>query len=332
MRTHVLLLVLFVSNALAQEPTPVTTKPLSQALIERRLTANAQVQPLNHATLSAEVSAVVQAIHADVGQTVQAGDLLVSLDATDLKLQLQQAKANVQAATARLQQAELRLKRARDLSESQYISADDLLARETELAVQKADKQRLIVAQKSAQRQLDKTQIKAPFAGVVTDRQAQLGQLLTMGAPVLNLSQTDATEISAEIPAHLAASLIRADRMVFESLGQSIPVSLIVLSPIVNPDVSIQTARLQPQGLIKIGLTGQLVWYLDKHLLAADLILKRDGRFGVFVVNADQAKFMPLDAAQAGRPVPIDPSLDWQLIINGRERLQDGDPIVVKSQ
>ncbi len=82
---------------------PVTVKPLSDVLIERRLTANAEVMAVNDSQLSSEVTAVVSEIHADMGDEVKQGDLLLSMDAFDINLQLDQAKANSQAAQARLQ-------------------------------------------------------------------------------------------------------------------------------------------------------------------------------------------------------------------------------------
>ncbi len=332
-----LLLLVFTYNAGAQTaelPTiPVTVKAISDVLIERRLTANAQVVAQNNSQLSAEITAVVKQIHADIGDVVAAGDLLVSLDVVDLNLQLDQAKANSQAAQARLTQAELRLQRAKEIKT--YISSDDLLARETDVAVLRADLLRLKVAEQTAQRQLDKAQIIAPFTGVVTARQAQLGQLLVMGSPVLNLVQVTNAEIQAKIPSQLAAQLSSADRLEFVADNQNYAVELIQLSQVVDAQAALQSARFKPTDQQPaIGQTGQLVWYLNGQLLSADLVVKRAGKLGVFIAeskqNNTQAAFIELPAAQEGRPVALDEVPDWQVIIGGRERLQDGQSISIK--
>ncbi|MEZ5472606.1 MAG: efflux RND transporter periplasmic adaptor subunit [Marinicella sp.] len=312
-------------------PVQVTAKPLQDVLIERQLSANAQVVALNDTPVSAEITAVVKSIHADIGDEVKLGTVLVFLDADDYELQLAQAKAQVEAAKARRQQAQLRLDRANELKQNQYISADDLLARETELAVQKAEYQRLVVAQKIAQRQLDKTQIKAPFTGVVAARSAQLGQLLSPGAVVVNLTQTDKREVRALIPNHLVETLKQAKNLLFTNSQITTQVEVLKVAPIINQQSSVQQARFSIIGeLPVIGQTGQLTWQLEGSLLSADMVVKRKGQLGIFVVDGQQARFLPLNNAQEGRPVPIDTSKNWLVIVGGRERLQDGDDINVK--
>ncbi len=318
---------------------PVTTKPLSEVLIERRLTANASVTSLNNSQISAEVTSVVMGIGADIGDEVSAGDLLISLDQADYKLQLDSAKANTLAAQARLKQAQLRLDRAKELKT--FISTDDLLGRETEVAVLKADLQGLKVAEKMAQRTLGKTQIEAAFDGIVTARQAQLGQLLSPGMPVLNLVQTAGLEIQALVPSHLSEELSAADRYEFVSQNKSTAVELIKLTDVVSQQAGLQTARFSMRkseslkvGQLKVGQSGQLVWYLKDQLLSADLVVKRGGKLGVFIAKDQKAQFMPLPNAQEGRPVPLEMSTNgtenWQVIIGGRDRLQDGQGITVK--
>ena len=330
-RLFLLLIISFASSAQQEIATiPVTVKPLSDVLIERRLSANAEVMALNDSLLSAEISAVVSALHVDVGDVVKKGDLLLSMDTIDANLELDQAKANTQAAKARLAQAELRLNRAKELEQSQYISADDLLARETDVAVLRADLLRFKVAEKSAARKTEKTQIKAPFDGIITARQAQQGQLLVMGAGMFQLAQSTGAEIHAKIPSHLANQLAQADRTLFMSKDHEIAVELIQLSSVIEQQTGMQMARLKPQAEIKIGQTGQLVWFLKGQLLSADLVVKRQGKLGVFIANNGQAQFMPLDGAQEGRPVAMQETPDWDVIIGGRERLQNGQAITVK--
>ena len=331
MRIWFLVFFTLISQAQQQPSVAVTVKPLKEVLIERRLTANAEVKALNAAQLSSELTATVSQIHADLGDKVKKGDLLVSLDKIDVNLQLDQTKAHVQAAKARLTQAELRLKRANELKQGQYVSADDLLARETDVAVYKADLSRLKAASRSALRQVDKTKITAPFDGIITVRQAQLGQLLVMNSPVVTLVQTTNKQVYADIPSHLAKQLKHADRMMFVNKDIESRVELIQLSRVIGQQSGLQSARFKPLNKeVLIGQTGQLVWYLKGQLLSADLLVKRNGKLGVFIFEQGTAKFMPLPNSQEGRPTPIDSSPNWQVIIGGRERLQDGQAITLK--
>ncbi|MCX7553361.1 efflux RND transporter periplasmic adaptor subunit [Marinicella sp. S1101] len=333
MKFLIVLLFTFSVSAQTNQPAaiPVTTKPLAAVLIEQRLSANAQVVAKNAAQIAAEVTATVANINVDIGDAVKQGDLLVQLDVTDWQLQLDQAVANTAATQARLKQAQVRLDRAKELETSQYISADDLLARDTDVAVLKADLMRFKVAEKTARRQLEKTTITAPFDGVVSARQAQLGQLMAVGGPVVSLVQTTDAEIHAKIPSHLANQLSRASRMELVTQNASYPTTLIQLTPVVETQAAMQNARFRAsEGAPLVGQTGQLVWYLSGRSLSADLITKRAGQLGVFVAENNQAKFIPLPGAQEGRPVAIEANHNWQVIVGGRERLQDGDLISVR--
>jgi RND family efflux transporter MFP subunit len=330
MKKLLLLLTCLSAQAQTNTPVPVTTQALADVVIERRLTANAEVTAKHISTLSGEVSAVVKAVHVDTGDAVSQGQLLISLDDTDLSLQVEQAEANTVAAEARLAQAELRLQRANQLQASQYISADDLLARETDVAVLKADLQSLKVALKVARRNLEKTRIVAPFVGVVASRQAQLGQWLSVGTPLLSVAQTGQPQILARIPSQLAADLSHADQLLFVGQNQQVPVSLIQLSPVIDNLAGVQTARFSAADALPIGLTGELVWILKGQLLPADLVIKRQGQLGVFLAEGSVARFQPLPDAQEGRPVPLAEVPDWQVIIGGRERLQDQQAIQLK--
>ena len=326
-----LLLLLVPAISHAQSSIPVTTQPLSKLLVERELRAPAEVLPVNRATIAAEVAAVVDSIHADVGQQVAAGDLLLQLEATDYELALKQAQANLASNAARIDQAKQRLKRANDLSERNYISADDLLARETDLVVLRAERQGLQVALSQAKRNVEKCRITAPFDGVVLVRNGQVGSYLTPGAPLFTFVQNGAQEVEAEIPAHLSASIDAASSVRFVMDGQNWDVQLSRLSPVIESGLRAQMARFDFTGeAAAIGSSGELIWSIAGGLLPADLVVNRGGRFGFFVAKGNNAKFTPLPQAQEGRPVPVELPGNLSIIVGGREKLQDGDAIVIE--
>ncbi|GAB4188501.1 MAG: efflux RND transporter periplasmic adaptor subunit [Wenzhouxiangellaceae bacterium] len=314
----------------AQPAAAVTVQPLSELLVERELRAPAQVMAANDAALASEVEGVITAVHADVGQLVQQGDVLVSLDPGDYELNLMQADSNLAANAARITQAEMRLQRARDLSGNQYVSADDLLARETELAILRAERRGLEVAQARAREELARCTIAAPFSGVVSERQAQVGAFTARGGALLTLVQSTQREVDAEVPAHLAATLPRADQLLFLTNNDRWPLRLARLSPVIEPASRSQRARLVFAGReAPIGASGELSWILAGGLLPAHLVVSRDGRLGVFIADGGTAVFHSLPQAQEGRPVALDWAGDTPIVVAGRDRLQDGDRITV---
>jgi len=324
-----ILLVSAPANSLrAQTAIPVQVQVLSDILVELERSAPADVQSLNSATLSSEVAAVVSQVLADVGEQIKAGELLLELDSRDYQLALKQAQANLESAKAQKAQADARLSRARELSAKQYISDDDLLGRETDVRVVATQ---ILVQQAAvdiAQRNLEKCSIHAPFDGVVNQRFAQLGAYVTPGSPLLDLTQTDQFELDAEIPDELAASLLAADSMSFNSRGESWDVRLLRLSPVIDMQRRSRQARFEFTGSSPpVGRSGEIVWHAEKGLLPVNLVVQRDGRLGVFINRDNTAVFTPLPHAQEGRPVPISLPLDEEIIVQGRERLQDGDLI-----
>lgn len=331
MRVFILLILSFSLNAETNKVF-VSAKPLNEVLITRNLSANAKVTAVNASMISNEVSSIVDNFYFDIGDEVKQDELLVSLDSSDYKLQYELAKTTSEATAARLKQAELRLTRAKELVQSNHISTDELLARETDVAVFRADSKRLKLSEKIAKRSLDKTQIKAPFSGIITERFVQKGELINKGTPVMKLIDNQNIQIIAQVPEKTAQLLQNADRMMFVSQHKETPVELIKLSQIIDQKTSLQTARLKPLHTVKVGQVGKLVWELKEQMLSADLVIKRNGQLGVFVVENKKAKFVSLPQAQEGRPVAIEnpTSLNWQVIVGGRDRLQDGQAIQVK--
>lgn len=325
-----LIVLLAAVGAVAEAQLSVRVAPLSEVVVDLEQRAPAEVLPLNDSTLAAEVNAVVRAVAADVGATVSAGDLLVELDPTDFSLQLASAEAALASARARRAEAEAKLQRARQLSAEQYVSADELLTRETALAVGEADIRSAEAQVNVARRNLDKCTITAPFDGVVRSRSAQVGAYVTVGSPLLRLTQTDHLELDAELPASAADNLGQADALWFESKGERWPVSLLRLSPVVESERRSRRARFAFSGdAPPAGRSGQVAWRVGRGQLPANLVSRRDGGLGVFLIAEGRAVFTPLLGAEEGRPVAVDLPLETVIVVQGQDRLQDGDEVTV---
>jgi len=329
--------------AIAQEPAEdvaaagasaatVSVQPLAEVLVDLERRANAEVLSLNRALVAAEISGVVKRVEADVGQAIQRGDLLLEIDPSDYQLALQQAEAGLATSKAQKAQADVRLERARQLTEGNYLSADDLLARETEAQVAVAQIQMHQAAVAIARRNLEKCRIVAPFNGVVFERMAQVGSFVSLGTPLLEVAESDHMEVSAEIPDEIADSLGRAARIEFLSRNESWPLELLRLSPLVDSTTRSRKARFRlatAEGTAApaIGRSGEVAWQVSRGMLPANLLVQRGGKLGVFLAVDGEARFTPLPGAQEGRPVPVDLPPDFRIVVIGRERLQDGDRI-----
>lgn len=327
--TLALVIVTGVTTALAQ--VSVRVAPLRDVVVDFEQRAPAEVMPLNDSLLAAEVNAVVRVIGADVGAAVRRGELLVELDPSDFRLQLEAAEAALASARARRDDARVKLDRARRLGSEQYVSEDELLSRETALAVADADIRSARAQAEVARLNLERCTVEAPFDGVIRSRAAQVGAYVTVGAPLVRVTQTDALELDADLPVAAAGRLENATEIWFESLGERWPVRVERLSPVVDSDRRSRRARFQfTAERPPAGRSGEVVWRVGSGQLPASLLSRRDGGLGLFLVRDGTAHFEPLPGAQEGRPFPVDLPPDTAVVVQGQDRLQHGDPVALR--
>jgi RND family efflux transporter MFP subunit len=291
----------------------------------------AEVVALNESRLAAEAAGVVRQWHADVGSSVKSGDLLLSLDDRDARLALSQAQAAAGAMKARVALAESHLQRARELTATGFVSKEALSLRQSELAVATADLAGAQAQVDLAARQLEKMQLLAPFDGVIIERHAQIGESLAAGALAFVLTDPLAVEVQGQLSADQIAGLRNATKIEAFMAGQTYPLTLLRVSPIAVLPSRTQSVRLgfkDPQRPVA-GATGQLRWQINAPLLSTDLLVRRNDALGLFVLQAQDdrwmARFISLANAQEGRPAPA-PVLDPKTLVvfNGQQRLQDG--------
>lgn len=287
--------------------------------------APATVLGKNETRLAAEVSARIVAIAVDSGDTVKAGQVLVRLDAKDAELALARAEAGLAQSAARLAQAEAQTARARSLREKNFISAEALTLRETELAAAQADVQSARANRDSARRGVEKCTVSAPFSGIVRVRTAQVGELAAPGTPLLTLADTSDLQVVAQVQARDAEGLAAAAKVEFAAAGQTHALTPLRISGAISREARTVEARFRFTGPAPApGTEGRLVWRDPRPHIPADYILRRNGRYGVFVLEGDKASFRELPQAQEGRPASADFPPEARIVTRGRHALQDG--------
>ena len=322
-------LTFWLTASLAQESVRVTALPLSEVQSVTMAQAPAQVIASNESTIAAEVDAVVRKVNVEVSDSVKKGAVLVRLDRRDFELDLAQAQANLAAQEARIKRGEVRLERAQELAKSQFVSEDELLERETDLDVIRADQKVVQVSVSSAKRELDKTIIVAPFDGVVVTRDAQVGAFATRGTPLLTLAETGRPRLIAQISSSDTDSVKNGLNLAFKNEQGRWPVRLIEIGNVLNNRTRVQSARFEffdQQPLV--GATGYLVWQRPERVVASNIVVRRGGQLGVFTLENNKASFTPLPDAQEGRPAIVQLPDDTLVVVEGQQRLQNGDTVV----
>jgi len=159
------------------------------------------IQPERRADLRAEVPAIVMQVLKENGDTVRRGDLLVRLDDTAIRDGLASAEAAARASGQALEQAERQHERMKTLRGSGMASAqalDDAEARRNNSQSDvEAAKARAVVARQ----QLARTEVRAPFDGVVTDRKVSAGDTTQIGKELLKVIDPASMRLEALVSA-----------------------------------------------------------------------------------------------------------------------------------
>ena len=167
------------------------------------LTLPGQIQADNSAAVNARVTGYLKSWSVDIGDRVKTGQTLAVLDAPDLDQQLLQAKADLATAQANAKLAATTNQRWQQLLKDEAASKQDA----DEKAGDYAAKLALVAAAQANVNRLSETfgftRLTAPFNGVVTARNAQLGQLVNAGgaaAPLFTVSDDHQLRIYVQIP------------------------------------------------------------------------------------------------------------------------------------
>jgi RND family efflux transporter MFP subunit len=160
---------------------------------EALLNASGYVTPRRRATIAAKITGRVTSVHFDEGTRVQEGQLLATLDDSDVQRQLQSANADRDTSQAAIADYDVQLKNAeKELVRAEKLQAAGVQTQENlDNATMAADslrakialaKQTVIGAKAridEAQQAVDNTIIRAPFAGIVVSKDAQVGEMVS---------------------------------------------------------------------------------------------------------------------------------------------------------
>lgn len=315
--------------AQTEEPALVDWRPLAELTVSPTQRAAAEVIAAQRSLLAAETSARIAGIEVEVGQRVDAGTLLVQLDGRDAELRVAASRAALQAAEAAAELAQVRLDKARRLIEKAYVSADELKEREAILAGERAT----VALRRSdldlARRELSRASLKAPFAGWVVERQAQVGQWVTPGTPLLMLVEDGPVEVRARLEPAAAAALGPSSTADYiDESGRRWPLRWLRSAPVLDPATRLAEVRLSFAGeAAAAGSSGRLEWQGSVLQLPTEYLVQRQSQLGVFVAEQEKARFVALPGAVAGRPAEVTLPPQTLIITSGRQTLGDGAAI-----
>jgi len=193
-----------VANQRTLEPRPQVTPPITVRVVKVepapvRLQVHAQgtINPRTESDLVPEVSGNVVWMSPSLisGGYFEAGDVLLRIDDRDYRADVARAEAGLERSTADLELAQFEHERAVDLFGRALISQADLETRARTLRVAEAAMRDAELVLEAARRDLARTELKAPFSGLVRNEQVDIGQFVSRGSAVARIYATDSLEV-----------------------------------------------------------------------------------------------------------------------------------------
>lgn len=293
-------------------PAPGTAPTLETLVVGAGPAAREQqvdgvLEAVNQATLSAQTSARLLALPVDVNDRVQAGQLVARLRDTEQRSGLEQAESALRAAQARMLEADQTYARIKEVYAKRLVAAAQMDAATAEHDAARAALGAAQAARRRAAEQLAYTEVRAPFAGVVTARPVQVGEAVMPGQALLVVQAPGAMRVVVDVTQQMAEALRKAGKAtVLLGNGRRLEAEQITVFP--NADPVTQTVRVRADLPAKVngdifpGMAAKLVFSVgeaDTLALPASALLQRGEITGVYI--QDKTGHVAFRAVRTGR-------------------------------
>ena len=251
------------------------------------------VEAVNQATVSAQTAGRVAEINVDVNDYVPVDTIVMRLRSTEQVAGLSQAQAALKEDAARESEAQTRYDRIRDMYSRQVVAKATL---DEATAARDATVARLIAARaglEAAREGVSYTEIRAPYAGVVTQKFVQVGETVAPGTPLISGASLDALRVIVEIPQSIVEQVRGQKRAAVYVDGRRIESTAITFFPSAAPQTNTFRARidlprdvqgLAPGMFVKVGfVTGEA----QRLMVPRSAVVERSEMRAVYVVAPD---------------------------------------------
>ena len=182
-------------------------------------TISGQLTPAREATVRAQVGGSIVMLAVDRGQAVKDGAVIARISSRDLEVGMASAEAGVRSAETALTVAQNELQRTEALVKGGALAARDLEQARNAVANAEANLAAAKARQRSVWQQLDDTTLRAPFSGLVSDRPASIGDVVTPGTAIVTIVDPSSLRLEALVPSDQIAQVKPGARVLFSIRG-----------------------------------------------------------------------------------------------------------------
>lgn len=281
-----------------------------------------------HAVIEAKVTGRIELLRVVPGQDVAAGELLIQLDAHELQSQLDQAQAV-------RQQADADLKRYTTLLDQKISSQSEFDTAQSRARVATA-------AVTEAETMLGYTKITAPFAGVITRKAADVGDLATPGKALLEMEDARALRLEADVPQAVIGNLKLGDTLPvhISDLPDTLTGTISEISPTADPNSRTFLVKLDLPTVtgLRTGQFGRVVMPVGETAALrcpATAIVQRGQMEIAFVAVHGHAELRLIKTGKhTGDEVEVVSGLDAgeKVVVTDVTQLRDGQPLTLQNE
>ena len=322
-------------------PSPVRYTEARHHALRESVVLPGTIEAPTKSLVAGEVAGLVIEFLAREGESVEKGQPLARLRTAPLELQRDGVEAQLREAQARLKQAEAHLERSRELLEAGVIPRDQFDDRFFEVDAWRGRVEQFTANIARINEDIAQSTILAPFAGVVAAERTEVGQWLSVGAPVVEILSMAELEVRVEVPERYFQSLrtgIVTTVMLDAVPGAVIPGRIHAILPAADPQARTFPLKVtipNSDRRIGVGMLAQVSFPVGQSLQATivpkDALVRQGPQEFVYLLNGEgTVNPVPVERGQAvGSWVqvrgPIQPGM--KVVTRGNERLQPGQPV-----
>ncbi len=286
--------------------TEVETAPLRRGSITQRIAAPGSVIARRESRIGAEISGRIERVHVFEGDRVEAGAPLFEIDPTPFAMALRQASAVLDVARAERAQKVADHRRAEALHREHLLAQQEVERLATALAVAEAHEREAAEAVEIAKHNLERTVVRAPYAGSVASRLVDEGTtaLVQPQTIVVVLQETADLEAHAAIPESQMALVRIGDPAVVRIEGVVEPIATRIAAVSDTIDRATRTYLVKmpvpnPEHRLKAGVFAEVeitpYGARDALLAPREAIRVEDGRTRLLLVRDGRADARPIE-------------------------------------
>ncbi|WP_436463196.1 efflux RND transporter periplasmic adaptor subunit [Acinetobacter seifertii] len=227
----------------ASEPKKIELIPqdlitVKEGSIATQTSFTGTIRAVQQSSIQAQVSATATSVNANVGQKVQKGQVLVRLNNQDNAARLAQAEANLASAQAQAELSRNLMNRKQRLLNQGFIAHVDFEQSQVDYKGQlesvRAQQANVDIAKKADRDGI----ITSPISGVITKRQVEPGQTVSVGQTLFEIVNPDQLEIQAKLPIEQQSALKVGSSIQYQIQGNSKQLHAILtrVSPVADQD------------------------------------------------------------------------------------------------